>query len=330
MGLAEASFGKVDLEQITLGQDIIWEKSDPYVPGTMVLVIETTKENQVVNLGYNLGRWQGDKSAAKYPTKGTIKFDDELNEVEFNGTEGTKEEDNSLVHTYAETGEHRITINGIIKWNKASTMSSTHNSIQEILKSIEIPENEISPIYYIDTYAFYYYENLESIPGNLFENCTEVTNFEYCFHRTPITKIPEGLFDKCTQAKDFSSCFYNTKITEIPTGLFDQCPQATNFNYCFSAISITAIPEGLFDSCTQATNFYACFYLTQITAIPQDLFANNNAVTNFSSTFYNCSEVEGELPTLWESHPNATKHTKCFTNCTQATNYQEARSRGWA
>ena len=314
-GLAEASVGKVDLGQITLGDEIIWEKANPYPPGVMILTIETMQENQVVNLGYNLGRWQGSTSAdiKKIPHYGRVNWGDGSDEYTFNGKEGIEEtEENGLVHTYIEAGEHRITIKGIVKWNKVNSNISSSNyptGIHNVLKKIEIPENEISPIYFIDEHAFYYCKLLESIPSNLFENCSGVMSFYDCFSNcTSLQSLPNGLFDHCQQARNFRLCFSRTNITEIPQGLFKYCPLVTNFQACFLGSAITVIPKGLFDYCPLVTNFSACFSQTNITEIPQELFDKCTQVTDFSLCF---------------SSSNITSiPDRLFDNCTQVTTFR--------
>ena len=338
-GLECPSVGKNELGKIELGSHLIWEKEDPYEgykPRVIIFIIKTTKANQVVNLGYNLGRWENtDEAAKEIPHCGTVNWDDGSDEYTFTGNEGTSTS-SKLCHTYGKASEYRITIKGVIKWNKVSTSTSstsTPNSIREVLKKIEIPENKTSPIYFIDTYAFYYCENLESIPGNLFENCTEVTSFSYCFYITKITAIPEGLFAKCTKATSFSYCFSSTQITAIPPGLFDKCTQATNFTHCFSSTQITAIPPGLFDQCIQVTSFSSCFYITKITAIPEGLFAKCTQATSFVQCFY-YTQITAIPPGLFDQCTQATSFADCFGNtkiitipeglfakCTQATSF---------
>ena len=353
-GLAEASVGKVDLGQITLGQDIIWEK-DPYKgykPRVMVLMIETTRENQIVNLGHKLKPW-------KDVTHSIVNWGDDSEEYSFTGKEGTGTA-SGLCHTYAKAGEYNITIKGVIQWGGYSSL--TDELIEKTLKKIEIPEGKTSPLYYIDTYAFYNSAKLESIPGNLFENCSTVTNFLECFGMcSSLQSVPNGLFDHCTRARSFNRCFQSChNLIKIPEGLFDNCINVTTFGQdgnfgCFASTGLIKIPDHLFDNCINVSAFGGCFANAKITEIPEDLFkyninaknfyytfsqcpityipeklfANNNKVTAFNKTFYLCKSVEGNLPALWESHPDAS-HTNCFTNCTLAENYDEAIAQGWA
>ena len=76
-----------------------------------------------------------------------------------------------------------------------------------------------------------------------------------------MTTIPEGLFDNNTQVTNFNSCFSScTSLTNIPTGLFDNNTKATNFSYCFyNCSNLTSIPQGLFDKNTLVTSFNSCF-----------------------------------------------------------------------
>ena len=63
----------------------------------------------------------------------------------------------------------------------------------------------------------------------------DLTNLQECFIECyNLQSIPSGLFDKCTKVKDFSFCFYSTGIKEIPERLFEQCIEVEEFNCCFS------------------------------------------------------------------------------------------------
>lgn len=58
--------------------------------------------------------------------------------------------------------------------------------------------------------CFFYASNLESIPSNLFENNSSVTDFSYCFlNCTSLQSIPSELFNSCTAAINFDGCFSN-------------------------------------------------------------------------------------------------------------------------
>ena len=239
-----------------------------YKSGEMVLVIETTEENQVVNLGYNLGRWQNkDKAAEEIPHEGTITWEKSGEETPFTGTEGIQEEGNLLVHTYKNPGTYEITIKGIVKWNKVSDTiiagtTKYPGGIYKVLKHIKIPEGKISPIYYIDTHAFYDCYYLETIDGSLFANCSAVTSFESCFeYCVNLQSLPTELFANCSAVTSFESCFYHcSKLTSIPTDLFVKNNKVTNF-YCtfYFCEKVTGNLPELWKTHSQATSYRACF-----------------------------------------------------------------------
>ncbi len=262
----------------------------------MELLIETTSDGQVVDLGKCLGGTSRNSEVVG----GTIDWGDESSTVKF--TNGEYTTNTKFRHTYTNQGEHTIKISGKIGWGCSFVSSGdatlASNDIRKVLKEIIIPEGKVSPIYDIGIYAFHYAAKLTSIPSGLFDNCTQVTTFSYCFdYCTSLTSIPSGLFDNCTQVTSFSSCFYYcTFLTTIPSGLFDHCTQVTTFHSCFAdCTSLASIPLGLFDNCTLVTSFYMCFF--------------------------ECRSIISEVPKLWETHSNAEYTHQCFYRCTSAVNY---------
>ena len=341
--LSDLSVGKSEMDELSLGNEHLWPSGggggevDPpqtppdykgYAPGQMILTIVTTEANQKVNLGYNLGRWEGDTSASKYPTTGYITWDDGEKQIVFYGNEGIEEtKENLLFHTYSTPGTHRITIDGVIKWNKVAdgnNNETTPNSIRKVLTNIEILNGKNSPIYYIDEYAFSYCSLLESrsstkiIPANLFNNCTEIKSFKHCFsHDTKFTIIPSGLFDKCTLVTNFWACFYDTSIQTIPENLFKNNINVTDFSLCFECTNITSIPAGLFRYNTKATDFSCCFQETDITSIPADLFKYNTKATDFSYCFagrsyFDTTEIKQIPENLFATCTEITSFAACF------------------
>ena len=117
----EFSAGKDLALEITAGESIIWPtgaiEDDPE---RLILTIQTTEANQVVNLGYTFGRWKGSEYS-KTHVNGRIKWEPDGKTYRFYGKEGTSETGhNPLVHTYANIGEHQIIIAGKVRW--CSTM----------------------------------------------------------------------------------------------------------------------------------------------------------------------------------------------------------------
>ena len=76
---------------------------------------------------------------------------------------------------------------------------------------------------------------LISIPGDLFSDNPEVTNFGYIFYTcSSLTSIPEDLFRYNPEATDFSACFYSCdSLTSIPENLFKYNTKITDFDNCF-------------------------------------------------------------------------------------------------
>jgi hypothetical protein len=159
----------------------------------------------------------------------------------------------------------------------------------------------------------------------LFDDCGKVTTFRSTFYGVPLTSIPLGLFDYCTLVETFSYCFGgNNQLTGIPSGLFDNCPEVTDFSYCFvncNNTGFTSIPSGLFDYCTKVLTFHSCFSgCNKITAIPSGLYDNCTLVTTYYRTHYANTSITSAVPELWNLDPEPTG-TQCFYNCTNASNY---------
>ena len=187
---------------------------------------------------------------------------------------------------------------------------------------------------------------LTSIPANLFNNNTAVTDFsstfDFCWG---LTSIPESLFSNNTDVTTFERTFqYCTGLTSIPENLFSNNTAVTNFSSTFaSCTGLTNIPETLFSNNTAVTNFSSTFYnckgLTE--SIPANLFSNNTAVTNFENTFNSCSGLTGNVPVDNDGTPIynrsgegkdgyavVTNYSYCFRSCTGLTDYSSIPS-GW-
>ena len=112
----------------------------------------------------------------------------------------------ALNYTFAEAGEHKVTI--------------------------ELKEDVTD-----FSWCFAFCTSLTSIPETLFANCPNVTNFGSCFYGcTSLTSIPETLFANCPNVTNFGSCFSGCEglTGGIPETLFSNNTAVTNFGYCFS------------------------------------------------------------------------------------------------
>ena len=137
----------------------------------------------------------------------------------------------SLNYTFADIGEHKVTI--------------------------EFKEDVTN-----FSWCFYGCTSLTSIPANLFANNTAVTSFSECFRNcSGLTSIPENLFASNTDVTTFGSCFSGcTSLTSIPDNLFANNTAVNSFYYCFLDCSgLTSIPHNLFANNTAVTDFSMCF-----------------------------------------------------------------------
>ena len=219
----------------------------------------------------------------------------------------------ALFYTFAEAGDHKVTIE----------FKEDVTDFSECFKGCS---------------------SLTTIPENLFANNTAVTSFYGCFsYCTGLTgSIPENLFANNTGVTDFYGCFsYCTGLTSIPTNLFASNTPVTSFSWCFSSCrGLTSIPDNLFASNTAVTDFSGCFSgCTGLASIPANLFASNTAVTNFQECFYNCSGLTGSCPKDNDGTPIynrngegkegyviVTSYGNCFYNCTGLTDYSSIPS----
>ena len=212
----------------------------------------------------------------------------------------------ALSYTFAEAGEHKVTIE----------LKEDVTDFSECFQSCS---------------------ELTSIPENLFTNCPNVINFSWCFqYCSGLTSIPETLFANNTAVKYFTHCFERCRgLTSIPENLFANNTAVTDFSGCFKGCKVlTNIPENLFASNTAVTDFSGCFSgCTGLTSIPEKLFASNTAVTNFQECFYNCSGLTGSCPvdndgtpiynrsSGKEGYAIVTSYTDCFYRCSGLTDY---------
>lgn len=161
---------------------------------------------------------------------------------------------------------------------------------------------------------------LYSVSANLFENCTQVTDFSYCFwYCTSLQYIPVGLFDNCVAATSYKSCFAGcSSLESIPAYLFANCTQVTTYKSCFEYCeSLTTISEGIFDNNAQTESADYCFNTcTSLTSVPEGLFDYFTAVDNFERCFYGCTSLESIPEKLFDNCVAATNLDSCFYNCT--------------
>ena len=138
----------------------------------------------------------------------------------------------ALNYTFAEAGEHKVTI-----------------ELKEDVNTL--------------SYCFSACTSLTSIPDNLFANCPNVTNFPWCFSGcTILTSIPENLFANNTKVTDFRYCFSRC------TGLTGYVPKDNDGKPIYNR-SGNGKP-GYAKVASYADCFYNCRGLTDYNSIPTD------------------------------------------------------------
>ncbi len=226
-------------------------------------------------------------------------------------------------YTYAEAGTYTITIGSgatadkqqipVLNFNQRGSSYNPNKLVSLETPLLNMNCSSLSK-------AFRICENLTTIPGNLFEKNTAVTNFSNCFdYCKALTAIPGNLFEKNTAATNFSFCFFNCELLkEIPNELFASNTAATNFSGCFANCKgLTTIPGNLFEKNTAATDFSNCFYYCkELQSIPGGLFASNTAAINFSTCFNHCDALTTIPEGLFAKNAEATNFNSCFYGCT--------------
>ena len=242
-------------------------------------------------------------------------------------------------YTYAEAGTYTITIGSgapadkqhipVLNFNQRGSSYNPNKLVSLETPLLNMNCSSLSK-------AFRICENLTTIPGNLFEKNTAVTNFSNCFdYCKALTAIPGNLFEKNTAATDFKNCFQScSALKAIPGNLFEKNTAATDFSYCFydcSSTQLTTIPEGLFAKNAEATNFNSCFYGCTYMMFNPNIFVDPTAAEqdklnrfidkdmDFRNCFYqvNLHNNSGTAPALWkyEKGSGQWKTTNCFKGC---------------
>lgn len=248
----------------------------------------------------------------------------------------------AATHTYSRTGSYVIKIAGVCEafcYLAEHTFGLGVISMDEMQHPARLKTFSLSgctDLTYIDPsfnmpigmYAFGINNlakscaKLAEIPEGIFDNCTHIQDFEYCFMGcTAITEIPEDLFKYNVHAVSFKHCFDDTGITSIPTDLFRYNVKAEDFSYCFyGGPDLTSIPVTLFNRCPKAVNFSNTFEgCTSLTSIPTVLFSSCPDVTSAASCFYGCTSLTAVPATLFSGCSKITDYSYCFANCMSLT-----------
>ena len=224
-------------------------------------------------------------------------------------------------YTYAEAGTYTITIGSgatadkqqipVLNFNQRGSSYNPNKLVSLETPLLNMNCSSLSK-------AFRICENLTTIPGNLFEKNTAVTNFSNCFdYCKELQSIPGGLFASNTAAINFSTCFNHCDaLTTIPESLFANNTEATKFSQCFAdCTALTTIEARLFANNANINISYCFSGCTALTTISADLFANNTAIKSFNYCFYECTALKAIPEGLFAKNAEATSFSYCFANC---------------
>lgn len=296
----------------------------------MEMVFDLKQATNTLNLADIFGRNVYEDTGIT--TYATIDWGDGSAKLEINGNE--RSQGKSISHTYADKGEHTVTVAGIVYWGsgiKGSTPSPEQETWRLYLKEIRIPGAARSPIRGANgRQMFYQCAELTSIPANLFADCSGITSLELAFCGTSITEIPKGLFGTCTEVTSFHQCFRNcAALKTVPYGLFAQSKKCTNFYGLFDGCTmLESVPIDLFKACPDVVSdgiefpdayknggfnnlFRGCKHLTKV---PSNLFKHNTKVTQFCGVFSG-SGLTAIPEGLFDSNTAAESFYQCFYSC---------------
>ena len=183
--------------------------------------------------------------------------------------------------------------------------------------------------------------SITTIPENLLDGCTAMTNFRYSFrYCTSLEAIPAGLLEYNVSIYLLTSIFLgcsDAALTTIPADLFRYNTSVITFEDAFYKCNkVTAIPNGIFDYNTNATSVYRCFRgcVGLVNALDGTMFENCE-ISTFGSTFYGCSGLTGnewgdgntpdETPDtiIYNAEHQSTPPSVidgCFQSCSSLTN----------
>lgn len=125
----------------------------------------------------------------------------------------------TVLHAYATTATANrvVTIDGVIDRRGEQAATAFDSNALIAVRTLGEVRGEASLL-------FAGCGNLTAIPAGLFDHCTAMTSFNYCFYGcSNLTAIPAGLFDHCTAVTDLSGCFKkcNNLTGETPYTMVD-------------------------------------------------------------------------------------------------------------
>ena len=161
---------------------------------------------------------------------------------------------------------------------------------------------------------------LTSVPANLFVGNQNADRFTSTFQGVPLESVPANLFINCVRVSTFSSCFSSTKLTTVPALLFSYAGGSVqNFDYTFQSCTLfDNIPIDLFRYNVNVQSFAYCFNsCTSLISVPQDIFRYNIIAANFTSTFSGCSKLIDPGTNIFRYSVGGINFTSVFQNCTK-------------
>lgn len=159
---------------------------------------------------------------------------------------------------------------------------------------------------------------LLSVPKDLLTQHESLQYIQYVFLGTNINSLP----DLPSTIKDASYAFAQTRIGEIPDDFLSGGVIERTEGMFYGCVDLTSIGRSLLNrnGLLRSTQrmFKSCINLTYIgTGV-----AWRAPLQDCSEMFADCLSYLGDVPRLWEEHPDA-EGTQCFYQCFKASNYDE-------
>ena len=312
------------LEDFEAGMEELKDEEENPELKQMKLVLNITEDNKEIQLPV-------------YTYSDDYKYDCTVNWGDGIIEQVTNENAKTKKHTYENTGEYTVVIEGtyeslyynssiqtalkkIEQWGVTGVKNIYLEDCANLEEIAEPSKNSFVNVADFDR-TFSGCSGLTSIPENLFANCPNVTNFWLTFCRcSNLTNMPERLFANCSNVTSFDWTFEKCSgLTNIPERLFANCLNVIRFNGVFSECrSLISVPEKLFYNCQDVTNFNSIFLkCTNLVSVPEKLFANCSNVTSFEHTFEECSSLRSIPERLYANCTNVTSFYRTFAYCTE-------------
>ncbi len=164
---------------------------------------------------------------------------------------------------------------------------------------------------------FVKYKNSVKDISEIFAGCVKLTRISSGRADGTLTD-----FDKVEKAEGI--CRGCTELTGVTISFFQFMVSVTTLQRAFFGCSkLVNLPSGLFSKQVNCRNYSELFSnAIALTNVPSVLFpATLESATSFRRAFYMCSNINTDVPALWNSPVSSNNGSDCYYGCTSAANY---------